>query len=69
MLSIISLMADNVDRLEKYVDSMNSIQKLEDTSFYPAEVYRKLGKGIRLLRNNGKAYPVQLKLLKLAHSF
>ncbi|MEI3613527.1 HAMP domain-containing protein [Pseudogracilibacillus sp. SO30301A] len=38
MISTISLMSDNVVRLEKYVDSMNSIQKLEDTDINPAEV-------------------------------
>lgn len=38
MISTISLMSDNVARLEKYVDSMNSIQKLEDTDINPTEI-------------------------------
>lgn len=38
MISTISLMSDNVVRLEKYVDSMNSIHKLENTDIYPTEV-------------------------------
>jgi len=38
LISTISLMSDNVVRLEKYVDSMNSIQKLEDTDINPSEV-------------------------------
>ncbi|KAB3527448.1 HAMP domain-containing sensor histidine kinase [Alkaliphilus serpentinus] len=38
LLSTVSLMADNVSRLEKYVDTMNNIQKMEDMEIRPTEV-------------------------------
>jgi His Kinase A (phosphoacceptor) domain. len=69
MLSIISLMADNVVRLEKYVDSMNSIHKLEDTSIYPIEIktsdfIKKIESSVRILsEEQGKLFTIDNQIV------
>lgn len=69
MLSTISLMADNVVRLEKYVDGMNSIQKLEDTDINPAEVktsdfIKKLESSVQILsEEQGKLFTINNQIV------
>ena len=68
MISTISLMSDNVFRLEKYVDSMNSIQKLEDTYIRPTEVktlnfIKKLEGSIQILsEEQGKLFTIDYQI-------
>lgn len=62
LLSTVSLMSDNVVRLEKYVDTMNNVQKLEDMDIYPVEVetldfINKLESNLRILsEEQGKSF-------------
>lgn len=62
LLSTVAFMSDNVVRLEKYVDVMNSIQKLEDMDIYPVQVgtfnfINKLESSLRILsEEQGKSF-------------
>ena len=62
LLSTVDFMSDNVVRLEKYVDVMNNIQKLEDMDIYPVQVgtsnfINKLESSLRILsEEQGKSF-------------